>query len=207
MIGKWEREERFKKLDRKVIWNALYKNRFLILSCLMLILGTFFGTSMLKIIPEELSENLFGFVSKSSSEFINIFINRFSFPFIILFGIYLSGTCILGNFTAPAAIFINGFFFGFENALNFKFTGMDHVVSALVIFFTSAVFIDFILLIMSENSIYSSRQLSKCVSNKNDEKPHYNAKNLTVKFIGFTAVFAIICLISAVFYKFIHSVL
>ena len=173
----------------------------------MLILGTFFGTSMLKIIPEELSENLFGFVSKSSSEFINIFINRFSFPFIILFGIYLSGTCILGNFTAPAAIFINGFFFGFENALNFKFTGMDHVVSALVIFFTSAVFIDFILLIMSENSIYSSRQLSKCVSNKNDEKPHYNAKNLTVKFISFTAVFAIICLISAGFYKFIHSVL
>lgn len=194
-------------MDRKVIWNALYKNRFLILSCLMLILGTFFGTSMLKIIPEELSENLFGFVSKSSSEFINIFINRFSFPFIILFGIYLSGTCILGNFTAPAAIFINGFFFGFENALNFKFTGMDHTVSALVIFFTSAVFIDFILLIMSENSIYSSRQLSKCVSNKNDEKPHYNAKNLTVKFIGFTAVFAIICLISAGFYKFIHSVL
>ena len=58
-----------------------------------------------------------------------------------------------------------------------------------------------------ENSIYLSRQLSKCFSNKNDEKPHYNAKNLTVKFIGFTAVFAIICLISAVFYKFIHSVL
>ena len=207
MIGKWRREERFKKLDRKLIWNALYKNRFLILSCLMLILGTFFGTSMLKIIPEEISGNLFECISKSTSDYINIFINRFSFPFIILFGIYLSGTGILGNFTASAVIFINGFFFGFENALNFKFSGMDHTVSALVIFFTSAVFIDFILLIMSENSIYLSRQLSKCVSNKNDEKPHYNAKKLTVKFISFTAVFAVICLISAGFYKFIQSVL
>ena len=58
-----------------------------------------------------------------------------------------------------------------------------------------------------ENSIYLSRQLSKCVSNKNDEKQHYNAKNLTVKFISFTAVFAVICLISAGFYKFIQSVL
>ncbi len=194
-------------MDRKLIWDTFYKNRFLILSCLMLVLGTFFGTSMLKIIPEELSENLFGFVSKSSSEFINIFINRFSFPFIILFGIYLSGTCILGNFTAPAMIFINGFFFGFENALNFKFLGLNYAVSALVVFFTSAVFIDFIVLIMSENSICLSQQLLKCISNKNNEKPHYNAKNLTVKFISFTVIFAIICLISAGFYKFIQAVL
>lgn len=207
MIGKWRREERFKKLDRKLIWDTFYKNRFLILSCVMLILGTFFGTSMLKMIPEELSENLFGFVSKQSSEFMNIFINMFSFPFIILFGIYLSGTCVLGNFTAPAVIFINGFFFGFKNSLNFKFLGMNHIVPVLVIFFTSAIFIDFILLIMSENSIYLSNQLLKCLSNINSEKPHYNAKNLTVKFIGFTVIFVIICLISSVFYKFIQSVL
>ena len=194
-------------MERKIIFETVYKNRFLILNCLMLFLGTIFGTSMLKIIPEELSGNLFAFVSKSSSDFINIFINRFSFPFIILTGIYFSGTGIFGSFTAPAMIFISGFFFGFENALNFKFSGMDHVVSALVIFFTSVVFIDFILLIMSENSIYLSLQLSKCVSNRNDEKQHYNAKNLTVKFISFTAVFAVICLISAGFYKFIQSVL
>ena len=66
---------------------------------------------------------------------------------------------------------------------------------------------DFILLIMSENSIRSSLQLLNCVSDKYDEKTHYNAKNLTVKFIGFTVIFVIICLISSVFYKFIQSVL
>ena len=194
-------------MDRKFIFNTVYKNRFLIFSCMMLIFGTFFGTSMLKIIPQEFSENLFGFVSKSSLDFLNIFINRFSFPFIILIGIYFSGTGIFGSFTAPAVIFINGFFFGFENALNFKFSGMNYIVSALVFFFTSAVFLDFILLVMSENAIYSSRQLLKCTTNQNSEKSHYNAKNLTVKFISFTAIFLVVCLVSAGFYKFIQSVL
>ena len=194
-------------MDKKLIFNVVYKNRFMVISCIMLILGTLFGNSVLKIIPEEISENLFEFISKSTSDFINIFINRFSFPFIILIGIYLSGTGILGCFTAPAILFINGFFFGFENALNFKFLGMNYVVSALVVFFTSAVFIDFILLIMSENSIQSSLRLLNCVSNKNVEKTHYNTRNLTVKFISFTVIFVIICLIYTVFYKFIQSVL
>ena len=194
-------------MERKIIFETVYKNRFLILNCLMLFFGTIFGTSMLKIIPEELSGNLFGFVSKSSSDFINIFINRFSFPFIILTGIYFSGTGIFGSFTAPAMIFISGFFFGFENALNFKFLGMDYIVTALVIFFTSSVFLNFIILIMSENSVFSSLNLLKCVSDKTTEKPHYNAKNITVKFVTFTLVSAIICLVSAGFYKFIQSVL
>ena len=194
-------------MDRKTIIETVFKNRFLILSCLMLILGTLFGTCVLKIVPEEFSKNLFNFVSKSSLDFMNIFINRFSFPFIILIGIYLSGTGIFGSITAQVMLFINGFFFGFENALNFKFSGMDYVISALVIFFTSAVFLNFFLLIIAENSVYSSIYLLKCVLDRTSEKPHYNAKKITVKFISFTVIFAIICLISAGFYKFIQSVL
>ncbi len=194
-------------MDRKIIVDTFIKNRFLILSCLMLVFGTLFGTSMLKIIPEELSSNLFNLISRTSSDFINVFINRFSFPFIILIGIYLSGTGIFGKFTSLVLLFIYGFFLGFEDAINFKFSGMDYIVSALVIFFTSAVFINFILLIMAENSIYSSRQLLKCLYDKTSEKPHYNTKKLTVKFISFTAISAIICLVSALFYKFIQSVL
>ncbi len=194
-------------MDKKSILTAVIKNRFVILICFMLISGTFFGMSMLKIIPEEINKNLFGFISNSSSEFINIFLNRFSFPFIILTGIYFSGNSIFGNFTVPAIIFINGFFFGFENALNFKFLGIDHIILALIIFFTSTVFIDFVLLVMSENSIYSSRQLLKCLSNKNAENSHYNAKNITVKYIGFTVIIAIVCIISASIYKLIQPIL
>ena len=65
----------------------------------------------------------------------------------------------------------------------------------------------FFLLIMAENSVYSSIYLLKCVLDRTSEKPHYNAKKITVKFISFTVIFAIICLISAGFYKFIQSVL
>ncbi len=194
-------------MDKKFILYPLYKNRFLILSCVMLILGTFFGMSMLRIIPKEISENLFGFISNSSSEFINIFLNRFSLPFIILTGIYFSGNSIFGSFAVPAIVFINGFLFGFENALNFKFSGMDYIILSLIIFFTSTVFIDFLLLIMSEVSVYSSRQIIKCLSDKNAEISHYNAKNITVKYIGFTVIIAVISIISAAFYKFIQPIL
>ena len=135
-------------MDKKVIYENIYKNRFLIISCVVLVFGTIFGTSMLKIIPEEICENFYGFVSKQSSDLFNVFINRFSFPFIILLFLYFSGTSLLGMFPALAAVFISGFFFGFENALNFKFLGMDYIVTALVIFFTSSIFLNFIILII-----------------------------------------------------------
>ena len=106
-------------MDKKVIYENIYKNRFLIISCVVLIFGTIFGTSMLKIIPEEICENFYGFVSKQSSDLFNVFINRFSFPFIILLFLYFSGTSLLGMFSALAAIFINGFFYGFGTFISF----------------------------------------------------------------------------------------
>lgn len=173
----------------------------------MLILGTVTGMSMLKFTAIDISENLFNFISRSSSDVFNIFINRFSFPFLILLGIYFSGTSILGIYTAPLLIFINGFFFGFENALNYSYIGIGYAVNALIIFFTSTLFLDFMLLIMSENSIFASQKLINSISSVNGEKCDYKAKKLYVKFIAFTAVFAIISLFSAYFYKFIQSIL
>ncbi len=195
------------KILKKEIFDCIYKNRFLIINCIVLIFGTLFGMSMLKIVPEEIQKNLFTYISNSSPEFINILINRFSFPFLVLIGIYLSGTSIFGSITAPLIVFINGFFFGFENAVKYRFTGMDYIINSLIVFFTSAVFINFILIIMAENSIFYSRQLLSCVTNNNLEKPHYNAKKLSVKFITFTAFFAFVSTISAYFSRFIQSVL
>lgn len=173
----------------------------------MLVFGTIFGTSMLKIIPEEICENFYGFVSKQSSDLFNVFINRFSFPFIILLFLYFSGTSLLGMFSALAAIFINGFFYGFENSINYKFSGMDYVVNSLVIYFTSAVFMNFMIIVMAENSIFSSKQLHNIIDNKNPENSHYNAKKSSVKFITFTVFAALISLISSAFLLFIQSVL
>lgn len=194
-------------MDKKVIYENIYKNRFLIINCVVLIFGTIFGTSMLKIIPEEICENFYGFVSKQSSDLFNVFINRFSFPFIILLFLYFSGTSLLGMFSALAAIFINGFFYGFENSINYKFSGIDYVVNSLVIYFTSAVFMNFMIIVMAENSIFSSKQLHNIIDNKNPEKSHYNAKKSSVKFITFTVFAALISLISSAFLLFIQSVL
>ena len=61
-------------MDRKTLFKRVLKNRYLILVCLILILGTYFGTCVLKIIPENIAENLFGFVSKSALDFKGVFI-------------------------------------------------------------------------------------------------------------------------------------
>ena len=193
-------------MDRKTLFKRVLKNRYLILVCLILILGTYFGTCVLKIIPENIAENLFGFVSKSALDFKGVFINRFSFPFIVLIGIYLSGTGILGSLTVPLVVFINGFLFGFENALNYKFLGMNYIVNSVMIFFTLTVFLDFMIIILSENSIYSSKQLTDYITGKNTEKSHYNAKKITVKFVTFTVIFVVVSLISSGFYCFIQPI-
>ncbi len=206
MKGETERGEII-KMDKKNIYEIIYKNRFLILTCSMLILGTIFGTSMLKVMPDEFSRNLFEIVSKTSTDFMNIFINKFIFSFFILSGLFFSGTGIFGSFTVPFLILINGLLFGMENALNYNFSGMDYIFNSLINFSTSALFINFLLIIMSENSIFSSKQISKAVFENSNEKTHYNAKKITVKFITFTVIFTIISLISACFYKFIQPIL
>ena len=194
-------------MDKKAVVENIIKNRFLILSCAMLIAGTFFGMSMLKIIPEEICVNLYNFISKTSDDLFNLFINKFSFPFLIMICLYFSGTSIFGVFSALLGIFINGFIFVLENSLKYEFIGINYIVNSTINFFTSAVFINLILVIMTENSIFYSRQLSDIICNKNSEKSHYNAKNMHVKFLTFTVILAIISFISACFSLFIQPVL
>lgn len=194
-------------MDKKAAINAVIKNRFLILICMMLIFGTFFGTSMLKYLPEETSRNIFNFISSDSESFFNAFIDRFSFPFIVLIGIYFSGSSIFGTFSAPFIIFIYGMLIGFENALKYSFFGADYIINGMILYFCGALYFGFIIITMAESSIFSSRKLIACLKVTNAEKPHYNAKKHTVKFFAFTVCFAVISLISVCFSRFIQSVL
>ncbi len=193
-------------MDKNIVLNSIYKNRLLIICCAALIFGTISGISVLKIIPNDISENLFDFISISSKNTANIFLNRFSFSFLVLIGLFLSGTSTVGSITAYIMIFINGLFFGFENALNYNHIGVNYIITSIVVFFSSKIFIDFMLVIMAENAIVQSRQLVSSVSQYSSEKPHYNAKRLCVKFFTFTVCFAIISAFSAFFIKFIQSV-
>ncbi|MBE6899187.1 MAG: hypothetical protein E7479_00755 [Ruminococcaceae bacterium] len=194
-------------MDKKIVIDTVIKNRFLIIICIMLVFGTIFGTSMLGYLPEEICLNIFDFISSDSENFINDFINSFSFPFLILLGLYFSGSSILGTISVPFIIFIYGAFTGFENAVKYSILGADYIVNGMILYFCGALYFGFIIIVMAESSIFSSKKLKACIKDINAEKPHYNAKKQAVKFVGFTACFAIISLISVCFTRFIQSVL
>ncbi len=193
------------KIERKFIFDLFYKNRYLILLSGVLIAGTIFGTSMLGFLPENMSQNLFGFLSRESTGFRQLFLNRFCFPFVIFISVYLCGFSIIGSFLIPAIIFIFGALYGFENALMYKFSGIDYITSAIISYFTAMLYFGFLLIILSESSVFLSRTITIQIKSKNEEKPHYNAKNQTVKFITFTLVFAIFSVFSAYISPIIQS--
>ena len=194
-------------MDKKIIADTAVKNRYLIFICMMLVFGTIFGTSMLKYLPEEICKNIYNFISSDSESFINVFIDRFSFPFIVLAGIYFSGSSILGTVSVPFIILIYGALIGFENAVKYSFLGADYIMNGMILYFCGALYFGFIIIVMAESSIFYSKKLKACIKETNLEKPHYNGKKQTVKFIAFTACFVIISLISVCFSRFIQSVL
>ncbi|MBQ7875652.1 MAG: hypothetical protein IJ306_10965 [Oscillospiraceae bacterium] len=193
------------KIERKLIFEVIYKNRFLILSCAVLIAGTIFGTSMLNYLPEEICKNLYAFISQDAKSFSAGFFNIFCFPFIMLLGIYLAGFSAFGYITSFIVIFINGVFFGFENGINYMFSGTDYIINGLISYFTATLYFGFMLVIMAGNSVFSSRRILSRIKNKDAEIPHYNAKNQTVKFIAFTVIFAVFSAISAYISMIIQS--
>lgn len=193
------------KIERKLVFDTAYKNRFLILSCAVLIAGTFFGTSMLKYLPENICINLYNFISQNPESFSSEFLNKICFPFFMLISIYLAGFSALGCITSLAAIFINGAFFGFENGLNYIFSGTDYIINGLISYFTATLYFSFMLIIMAESSIFLSRRISEKLKSDRTEIPHYNAKKQTVKFITFTFVFAIFSAISTYISMFIRQ--
>lgn len=196
-----------RKMDKKIVINALYKNRILLMLCAVLIIGGVFGISVLKIIPENICKNLFIMTSKTTENFLNEFLNKFSLSAVFLILIYSAGLSIIGKYTSVFFVFAYGIFNTFASGLNYMFFGSQNFVNSVISYFTSALYFGFMLIIMAENSFYSSLALNEAVKNNNAEKARFKAKNLTVKFIGFTAVFAIFSAFSAYISIVIQSVL
>ena len=195
------------KILGKEYFEYIYKNRYLLLSCVVLLLGTVFGTSMLKIMSDEICRNIYIFISSDTDNLQNIFMNIFAFPFLTLILIFLSGTSFLGKITVPLMIFINGFVYGLKNAIFYSNSGADYITYDVISFFTSTLFFAFSLIIMSENSIVMSNMILEFIKKPNAEKPHYNAKKQYVKLATFTAVFVLISILSAQITLFIRSAL
>ena len=180
------------KMDRKMFSESAAKNKFLIIICVILILGTFFGLSMLKFLPDEFKKNLFIFLSSEPEKIYNVIINKFTFPFITLFCLYFSGTSLIGNIISLITIFIYGSVYGFRNGIIYMFNQNDYILKEIISYFSGTLFFGFLLILMAENSFNSALQIRFDIKKENKEKPHYNARKYTVKFFGFTVVFAII---------------
>ena len=194
-------------MDRKIIFNTIYKNRNLIICCAVLIFGCAFGISVLKLLPQNICGNLYSILSKKTNDFESVFLNNFCFPAIIFTSVFLSGFSLLGKFSALFSVFINGVFFSFTNGINYMFLGAENFISSVVLYFTLTVYYGFMLIILTENAIHTSDCLKKCVNYKDEEKPHYKAKNLYVKYIGFTVILAIFSTFSAYISIILQSVL
>ena len=184
-------------MDKKNVMAEIYKNRFLIIVCIVLIAGTFIGSYSAEKIPEEMNRNIQMIFSEEPKAFAGIFMNRFVFQFIILFAIFYSGNNIFGAFSVPFFVFISGLFFGIERTINYRNFGADNIIHAIVLYFTATVYYLFFHLIMAENSMDSSIKLYGIIKNNNAEKTLYNAKKHIVKLLAFTLLFAIISMISA----------
>ncbi|MBR3610720.1 MAG: hypothetical protein IKL57_04555 [Oscillospiraceae bacterium] len=179
------------KIKRNQFFEALFKNRYIFILCSMLILGTFFGTSMLRLLPQNMCENLFSFLSEESSNFRRTFFDVFTLPFITLSASFISGFSLIGSYFIPVIIFAEGAIYGFKNALFYSFSGSEHILYAAISFVIINLLYGFMLIIISESTIYLSKSYCKRninIENETAEKPHYNAKNHVVKFITFTAV-------------------
>lgn len=184
-------------MDIKSYFNTVYKNRIIIFCCSVLIIGTIFGTSMTGLLPEEIKRNIFVFLSESENDFSSLFFNIFTLPFIMLFSVFLSGFSTLGKTNCLFILFIDSVLFSFENSINYTYSGMNYIIESLKEQLTAMLFFNFLFIIMAENSYISSENILRIINNKTSEKPHYNTKKHTVKFITFTVIFAILSAFSA----------
>ena len=176
---------------RNMIGKTLLKNRYLAVSCVLLIFGTILGIVALKSLPEELFQEINTIVTKSQNNFLNIFIDQFVFSEILLLMVFLSGFSLLGHLTNGLTILLFGMVYGIKNSAAYSAFGSDYVSFAFIKFFIFYIFYMFLFLMMAESSLQQSQKLFIATFSKSDDKPHYHAKIQTVKFICFTVFSAL----------------
>ena len=198
------------KINRKSIFENIYRNRYIAILCVILILGTIFGTGLLKVLPETVCKNIYVFLSQEPNDYYSQFLNTFSLSFILLTASYLSGFSLIGKYFVPSIVFFDGTFYGFKNSIIYKYTGTEYLFQALITLILIKFFYEFLLIIISESSVYLSKSyFDKSKSHENDtfKKTHYNTRNHNVKFIAFTAILALISAVSAYFTPIIRSLI
>ncbi len=173
---------------KNVIGKTLLKNRYLAISCLLLLFGTILGIIAMKSFSEDLYQKVYIVVTKSEDSFFDIIINRFVFLEILLFMAFLSGFSILGHLTGGMTAIILGVVYGIKNAVSYSVLGSDYVIHAIIEFFVFYIFFVFFFLLMLESSFQQTQILFLSTFAENDDRPHYNAKSQSVKFICFTVI-------------------
>ena len=190
----------------------ILKNKYIVLLSTMLILGTFFGTSIFGFLPENICENICIFLSDGTENlnFYKNFLNAFSLNFIVLCTSYISGFSLIGSYFIPFILFAFGLIYGFENAVLYNFLGSEHIYEALFTYISIKLCYLIMLIALSENAIYLSKSYSlksKSLETDATEKAHNNARYHNVKFVTFTFILAIISAVSAYFTPIIQSLL
>lgn len=184
-------------MSAKKVLDLVLKNKFLIICCAVLILGTVFGTLVLKYLPEKLCGELLLLASPKADSFLTGFINRIALPLIILTSLYLSGFSAAGHATSAAAVFICGAIMGIKSAVNYLYSGTGFFLTALAEYFTFSLYVCFLLITMAESSFFSSQQIYIRAYRPSREISHTYAGNATVMYIAFTAASALFAAFSA----------
>ena len=180
----------------KKFFLTIKQNRYLIISCLILIYGITIGTFLIKFIPNDLCKNIFDLISNNSVSVKTKFFDLFIMSFSVLALEFIFGMNLCGNLINNIILFFNGIIIGICKSLNFHFLGTDFIFNSAIEYFTYTVFVEFVIIIMSESALQFSKQL-RAEINQNTEKNGLKLKKYTVKFIAFTLITAIFSLLSA----------
>lgn len=174
----------------------IVKNKYLFTACGLLLAGVVIGVLVLKFLPEKLESQLGEFVLKDGGSVLKAAMNRFALPAFTLLLLYIGGFNAVGHITVSFALLGFGVVYGIKNALNFSYVGSDFIIKSVADYFTFSLYAAFLVVTMAESSLLSSQSVYNKLNKVSTEKPLYNAKNQTVKFITFTAVIALFSVFS-----------
>lgn len=178
-------------LKKTKILTEISKNRYLLISCLMLSAGVLIGCYSVKIFPLMLKEKLFSIASFEAEDFLYSFADNFVFPFIALSALFLSGFSAAGHLTVSLEAILSGTYIGIKSSILLLNTNEIY----LKFFVLYLIFVCFMAVILAESAFFTSSAILSSLKSSNAANMSYQAKYLSVKYIAFTLFSAVISLI------------
>lgn len=177
--------------NKSKMLKEIIKNRFLLVSGLLLITGVLMGSYAVRLFPAVLKERLFSIATFETENLLYSFADNFVFPFILFAALFLSGFSAAGHLTACAEMLLCGAFVGIKSAVLL----LDSNEIYIKFFILYGIFICFMAVILSESAFFMSSAIIEKLKSNTAANTHYQAKILTVKYITFTVVSAAISLL------------